>query len=139
MKRLTPNLAVKDVREAVNYYVENFGFKLVMAVSEDKSSIGDELADDKVYVWANVMYGEIGFMFQTEDSLKEDVGEFFAEIGSSSSFYIEVENVDSLYENVKDKVEILKEIGNTWYGAREFYVRDCNGYVLGFSAMQVHK
>jgi uncharacterized glyoxalase superfamily protein PhnB len=36
MKRLTPNMAVNDVRETVNYYVENFGFKLLMAVNDDK-------------------------------------------------------------------------------------------------------
>ncbi len=36
MKRLTPNLAVKDVRASVNYYTEHFGFVLKMAVSEDK-------------------------------------------------------------------------------------------------------
>jgi len=135
MKKLTPNMAVKNVRETVNYYVENFGFKLLMAVSEDKSAIGDELVDGKEYIWANVMSGDVGFMFQREDNLQEDLGAFFTGIGSSSSYYIEVENVDALYEEVKDKVEIFKAIDNTWYGAREFYLRDCNGYILGFSTM----
>jgi len=133
MKKLTPNMAVKDVRESVNYYVENFGFKLVMAVSEDKSSIGDELVDGKEYIWANVMNGDVGFMFQKEDSFIDDIGEVYAKLGASSTYYIEVEKIDELYAKVKDRVEIHKTIDTTWYGAEEFYVCDCNGYILGFS------
>ncbi len=136
MKRLTPNMAVKDVRETVNYYVENFGFTLVMAVNDDKSAIGDTLVEGKEYVWANVMNGNVGFMFQKEDSFVVDIGEIYSEIGSSSTYYIEIENIDAFYESLKDKVEVVKAIDNAWYGAREFYVRDCNGYVLGFSEMQ---
>ncbi len=37
MKRVTPNMAVEDVAKTVKYYVENFGFTLAMAVSEDKA------------------------------------------------------------------------------------------------------
>jgi len=135
MKKLTPNMAVKDVRETVNYYVNNLGFKLVMAVNDDKSAMGDELVEGKEYVWANVMSGDVGFMFQKEDSFVVDIGEIYSEIGSSSTYYMEIENIDTFYETLKDKVEVVKAIDNAWYGAREFYIRDCNGYVLGFSEM----
>jgi len=135
MKKLTPNMAVKDVRETVNYYVDNLGFKLVMAVNDDKSAMGDELVEGKEYIWANVMCGDVGFMFQKEDSFVADIGEIYSEIGSSSTYYMEIENIDAFYETLKDKVEVVKEIDNVWYGAREFYIRDCNGYVLGFSEM----
>ena len=135
MKRLTPNMAVKNVRETVEYYVENFGFTIAMAVSEDRSAIGNTLAEDKEYVWANIMHGEVGFMFQRADILRADIGDFFSDLGASSTYYIEVEDVDALYEKIKHQVEILKPIEDVWYGAREFYVRDCNGYVLGFSMM----
>ncbi len=136
MKRLTPNLAVKDVRASVNYYTEHFGFVLKMAVSEDKSAVGDTLVEGKEYVWANIMNGDVGFMFQREDSLKEDVGDFFDRLGASGTFYMEVEDIDTLYHNVKNRVEILKELETTWYGQREFYVRDLNGYVLAFAMME---
>jgi len=134
MKRLTPNMAVKDVRESVNYYVENFGFSIAMAVSDDKSSVGDKLEEDKTYVWANVMHGEVGLMFQSEESIKEDIGDFFQEIGSSVTLYIKVEDAQKLFNDLKDNVEICKAIEATWYGAQEFYVRDCNGYLLAFSS-----
>jgi len=128
-------MAVKNVRETVEYYVENFGFTIAMAVSEDRSAIGNTLAEDKEYVWANIMHGEVGFMFQRADILRADIGDFFSDLGASSTYYIEVEDVDALYEKIKHQVEILKPIEDVWYGAREFYVRDCNGYVLGFSMM----
>jgi uncharacterized glyoxalase superfamily protein PhnB len=38
-----------------------------------------------------------------------------------------------MYENLKDKVTVVKELHTTWYGMQEFYVKDCNGYILGFS------
>ncbi len=134
MKRLTPNMAVKDVAQTVKYYVENFGFTLAMAVSEDKSSIGQVLDETKQYIWANVMHGEIGLMFQTQQSIQEDVGSFFSTIGSSQTLYIEVEDASALFETVKDSVEIYKPLSDTWYGAKEFYIRDLNGYILAFSS-----
>jgi len=127
-------MAVNNIRESVHYYVENFGFSLAMAVSDDRSSIGDTLEEDKTYVWANVMHGEVGLMFQSVESLREDVGDFFQEIGSSTTLYIEIEDAEKLYHEVKERVEIYKALGSTWYGAQEFYVRDCNGYLIAFSS-----
>ena len=136
MKKLTPNLAVKNIKETVAYYQEHFGFELQMAVSEDKSSMGAEFVEEKEYIWAMIASGGVVIMLQREDNLKEDLGvDFFDGIGASSSFYMEVEDVDALYENVKSKVDIAKEIDTTWYGQREFYVRDINGYILAFSTL----
>ena len=134
MKRLTPNMAGNNVKETVNYYVDNFGFNLAMVVSDDKSSVGDRLEEGKTYVWANVMHGEVGLMFQSVESMREDVGDFFQRIGSSATLYIEVDDAEKLYREVKDRVEIHKVLDRTWYGAQEFYVRDCNGYILAFSS-----
>ena len=136
MKQLTPNLAVKDIRETINYYAKNFNFKLVMAVSEDKSSMGDTLEENTQYIWANMINEEISFMFQREDSLKEDVGDFFNTLGSSSTYYIGLDDVDELYDRVKEEVDVIKHIEDTWYGQREFYVRDLNGYILAFASTQ---
>lgn len=47
--------------------------------------------------------------------------------------YIEVENLEDFYNEIKEKVEIVKEFSNTWYGMNEFYIRDNNGYILGFA------
>ena len=139
MKKLTPNLAVKDIKETVRYYQTNFGFELQMAVSEDKSIMGSEFVDDTEYIWAMISRGDITIMLQREDNLKEDLGiDFFDKINASGTFYIEVEDVNALYEEVKSKVSIIKDIDTTWYGQREFYVQDINGYILAFATLD-HK
>ncbi|MCK5853637.1 MAG: VOC family protein [Sulfurovaceae bacterium] len=136
MKKLTPNLAVNNIRETIEYYQNNFGFEIAMAVSEDKSSMGAELVEDKEYVWAMIACGDVTLMLQRTDSYSEDVGVSVNELGASATLYMEVEDVDALYASVKNSVNIIKEIDTTWYGQREFYVRDCNGYILAFATMQ---
>ena len=132
MQSLTPNLAVKDIKETVNYY-KTLGFNLEVAVAEDRS-FGIELKEEKHYVWAMIKRDSVEIMLQEKESLLEDVGTFFTEIGASATFYITVENLDRFYASIKNKVEIYKELETTWYGRQEFYVRDVNGYILGFAS-----
>jgi len=47
-------------------------------------------------------------------------------------FYIDVENIKEIYTQLEDHVEIVKALETTWYGMLEFYIRDCNNYILGF-------
>lgn len=134
MKSLVPNLAVKSIDETVKFYMENFGFSLQMAVDISKDGFDVELKDGKEYVWAMIVKDGVSLMLQSVESITEDIGSFFDNIGASLSLYIDVEDVDSLYEEIKNKVEIYKEIYTTWYGQREFYVKDINGYILGFAS-----
>ncbi len=60
-----------------------------------------------------------------------------AKTGASVSFYMEVENLDAFYREIKGKVEVVKELSTTWYGMKEFYIYDNNGYVLGFAEQKV--
>lgn len=47
--------------------------------------------------------------------------------------YIDVEGIAKLYTDVKDKAEIVQDMHTTFYGSKEFAIRDINGYVLAFS------
>jgi uncharacterized glyoxalase superfamily protein PhnB len=67
------------------------------------------------------------------DNLKKDIPALEDRPQSASVlFYFYIEDIDEVYKNLKTHTEIAKELETTWYGMREFYVRDCNGYVLGF-------
>jgi len=134
MKSMIVNLAVKDIASAVKYYQDNFGFELEMLVDESETNFDTIIKKDINYIWAMLKIGNVSIMFQNSDSLKKDIGEFFENIGASLTLYIEVENVDELYLKIKDKVVIYKEIETTWYGQREFYIKDINGYILGLSS-----
>lgn len=87
MKKLSPNLMVKDVKETIGFYKNNLGFKLVMAVPETQDGILTEIPEDKKIVYALVKNGNVELMFQAEESLKEDITIFANSIiGASVSF-----------------------------------------------------
>ncbi len=134
MKSITLNLAVNDIASTIKYYQENFDFELQMLVDESKTIFDTEIKKELNYIWAMIHKDNISIMLQSVESLKEDVGVFFDNIGASLTLYIDVENVDELYLKIKDKVSIYKEIDTTWYGQREFYIKDINGYILGFTS-----
>lgn len=134
MKSLSPNLAVKDIKESVVYYQNNFGFEIEMLVDSLQEDFNPVIKEDKEYIWALIKKGDVSLMLQEKNSMKEDIGNFFNDISASMTLYIEVDDVESLYEKVKENVEILKPIYETWYGQKEFYIKDINGYILGFSS-----
>lgn len=134
MNKLNPNLMVKDVKETVAFYTDNLGFKLVMAVPETQDGILTEIPEDKKVVYALVKNGNAEIMFQEEESFKKDVPVLAdSALGASCTFYFEVEDLEKFYAGIKDKVEVVKELFTTWYGMKEFYIRDNNGYVLTFA------
>ena len=134
MKQLTPNLAVADVTRSVKFYTEILGFTIKMCVDEHKRPT-DTLQENTTYLWANVMHGSVGMMFQLKQNFEADLSMNIEDIGASASFYIEVEDASVLYESLKNKAPIHKELGTTWYGAKEFYIKDPDGYILGFSSI----
>jgi uncharacterized glyoxalase superfamily protein PhnB len=136
MKSMIVNLAVNDIASTIMYYKENFDFELQMLVDESKTIFDTEIKKELNYIWAMIKKDGVSIMLQSIESLKEDVGVFFDNIGASLTLYIEVENVDELYLKIKDKVSIYKDIDTTWYGQREFYIKDINGYILGFTSKE---
>ncbi len=78
---------------------------------------------------------EVFVMFMQKDVYVEDVTALKgASMGASATLYCDVDNVDALYASFKNNgVELVKEISSTWYGMKEFYIKDCNGYILGFA------
>jgi uncharacterized glyoxalase superfamily protein PhnB len=138
MKKIMPNLMVKDVKETVEFYENNLNFNLEMAVPETQDGILTEIPETKNIVYALVKNGNVELQFQVEETLKKDITVFVdSTIGASVSFYMEVENLDAFYEEIKGKVEVVKELSTTWYGMNEFYIYDNNGYVLGFAEQKV--
>ena len=47
---------------------------------------------------------------------------------SDVDLYVRTEDVDGLYQQLKDRVEIREGLNNTFYGTREFIIRDANGF-----------
>ena len=133
-EKLTPNMMVENVNSTVTYYRNVLGFEFVIGVPEKSQDIVSELKDDQKLCFAIMKYNKVEIMFQTQKSLSEEIPEYGTmSIGGSIAFYIDVNDVKQLYENLKDKVTITSPIATKFYGKEEFYIRDCNGYVLGFA------
>ena len=110
------------------------GFDLDMAVPEAQDDVDKAIVKGKEYIYAMLSKDGVEVMFQRSDSFKRDL--VFAEdlpIGASVSFYMEIEGFDDFYNRVKDKAETTTP-KTTWYGMKEFYMKDPNGYILGFAS-----
>ncbi len=121
-KSLSPNLMVDDVASTMDFYSKYLGFETVMTVPQE-----GELN------WAMVKKDNIVLMFQAKENLLEEYPQMQSSIGASLSLYCDVEGVEAFYENVKDTVEICKDLHVTFYGKKEFAIKDCNGYLITFS------
>ena len=123
LKKLTPNLMVENVNETVDFYRDVLGFELAMSIPEE-----GELN------WAMMSCGGVELMFQSRASVAEEFPPFGElEIGGSLGFYIEVAGIDELYAGLAERAEIVTEPHTTFYGMREFTIRDNNGYILTFA------
>ncbi|UOY06846.1 VOC family protein [Muricauda sp. SCSIO 64092] len=132
--KLTPNLEVTNIRETIAFYQSVLGFSLVMAVPETQDGIEQTLAEAKEYVYALVRKDSVEMMFQRTDSFKEDVPlAKDLSMGASVSFYMEIDGLDRFYEQIKGRGLHPTELKTAWYGMREFYLTDNNGYILGFA------
>jgi uncharacterized glyoxalase superfamily protein PhnB len=126
LKKLTPNLMVEDVERTVEFYRDVLGFELVMTVPEAAP-----------FNFAILQRDAVEMMLQSRASLTENVPALEgATIGASQTFYIEVTAIDELYNQVREKAEIVVDMHETFYGTREFYFKDINGYILSFSEAQ---
>ena len=135
-KKLTTNMMVEDINRTVDFYSDVLGFEFVMGVPEDSQEIVTTMQKGQALGFAIMKCGDIEMMFQAKKSLTEEIPEFSAmEIGGSLTFYIDVEDVMGLYAELKDKVTIIKDMQTTFYGKQEFYIRDCNGYILTFAGV----
>jgi uncharacterized glyoxalase superfamily protein PhnB len=123
LKKLTPNLMVEDVERTLAFYRDTLGFQVLTTVPETAP-----------FGFAIVQRDGVELMFQSRASLSDNVPALTGSpIGASQTFYIEVSGVRELYEQLRDKVEIVVDFHTTFYGTQEFYFRDLNGYILSFS------
>lgn len=120
---LSPNLIVGNVNRSVQFYTDVLGFALIASVP-DTGSLN----------WAMVQRESVNVMFQTLASIQEDVPSLNLKAGSAAmTLYIKVKNLDNLLSEVRSKVPIALELRTTFYGAREFAIKDPDGNVLMFA------
>jgi len=104
---------VADVLRTTRWY-ESIGFKV--------QDIGK---DDGQVVWSALTFGHGKVMFngggQASKANRREV-----------DLYVDTEGIDELYRSLKDRVEVREGPHDTFYGMREFIVRDINGFWITF-------
>jgi len=123
LEKLTPNLMVEDVDLTVQFYAEMLGFRLDQSVPETPP-----------FDWASIKSGTIEIMFQSRSSLAKEIPSVKDwGMGGSLTFYIEMQGLQELYGKMEGRTRIVQELHETFYGMREFSMRDPNGYILAFA------
>jgi len=122
-KSLMPNLMVKDVCKTIDFYKNVLGFDVLQTVPKNEP-----------FVFAIANANNVIISFQEEKNMKEEYAQAkkFTQ-GGGFTLYIHVTDVNELFERVKGKATIAKEMHKTFYGSTDFAIEDCNGYILTFS------
>lgn len=112
-QKVVPMIHVPDVRATAEWYV-TIGFKLVRSNEEDGETN-----------WALLSFGGSEIML--------DCG------GAPSTakrrevdLYIQVDNVELFFRGIGDRVEVVEPLHDTFYGMREFIIRDLNRFWITF-------
>jgi uncharacterized glyoxalase superfamily protein PhnB len=113
---LTPMLESDDLKGTIRFYEEFLGFECVGAFPD---------ADDPQ--WAALRRDGIEIMFSARNAHSK-----IEKTVMTGSLYFNPDDVDEIWDQLKDKVTIEYPIENFPYGMREFAIRDCNGYILQF-------
>jgi uncharacterized glyoxalase superfamily protein PhnB len=121
MDSVSPNIFVNDINKTIDFY-EDLGFSVVTTVPEQ----GD-------LVFALMTCDKVTFMFQTFESLGDELPEIKRQDGGSLLLYIKINRIRDLHNKIEGKVKIIKGLEKTFYGATEFSIQDINGYILTFA------
>ncbi len=121
MKSVSPNIFVTDINQTISFY-KQLGFILTITVPEEGN-----------FIFAMMTCGNVTFMFQTLESLGNDLPIISRQNGGSLLLYIQTDEIRKFYDRIKHKVRVVKELEKTFYGATEFSIEDNNGYLLTFA------
>jgi len=113
MQQVVPMIHVPDVRATVDWY-KSIGFT-VRGTNEP----GGEMD------WASLVFGNSEIML-TEG------GRASSEERREVDLYIRTDDVDRLFAQLKDRIEVRIGLNDTFYGTREFIIRDLNGFWITF-------
>src|SRR6478672_7474807 len=112
-KELRPVLWTEKLDESIGVYCGILGFRC--------------MEKNEAWGWASLQRDGVGIMLAKPNA---HIG--FTEPRFTGSLYITVANVDALWNNVKDKLELVYAPEDFPWEMREFAVYDNNGYILQF-------
>jgi uncharacterized glyoxalase superfamily protein PhnB len=113
-EKVVPMIHVPNVRATVDWY-KSIGFKVIVVYGDE----GEGLS------FAMLSFGSGEVMFSSgghpSESRRREV-----------DLYVYSDGVDDLYRRLKDRVEVVEGLHDSFYGMREFIIRDVNRFWITF-------
>jgi lactoylglutathione lyase len=132
--KITTNLVVPSVNDTLDFYERTLGFTLVMGVPTGSQEIVTTRSGDTPLAFAIIKHDAVELMLQSRESLSQELPALKPQsTGGAFTLYIRVADVHALYERIRRKVTILKDVHTTFYGVEEFCILDSNGCILTFA------
>ncbi len=123
MLKVAPTLIVEKIEPTMSFLVKRLGFTKAVDVP----------AEDGSLAFAMMVNGNVEIHLQSRASVAKDTPYLAGcQMPPSSFLYIDVEDVASLYEELKN-ADVILPLQKTFYGAQHFFIREPGGHVLGFS------
>ena len=121
MGYISPTLAVRNMKQTIQFYEDSLGFKMGMAFPNTDNPEYADLSKDGVVVMF-IPTGNVGI------GAKE-------KLGVGVNLYMQIDgNIDEYCNELKNKgIKIIVDIKDEPYGIRDFTVEDINGYKLTFN------
>ena len=120
IKKLTPNLIVRDVVASLNFYREILGLEAAMSVPEQPP-----------YVFAGVSNGIVEVFFNDQKVVASEYPQLAAKISASLTLYMEVDSLQDVLARVRNAgAKITMPVTEQFYGMREFAFEDPDGYTI---------
>ncbi len=123
MGYLSPTLAVRNMRETIEFYKNSLGFEMGLVFPDANNPRYAELSKDGMVL-----------MFISAKDCKIGSEE---KLGIGVNLYMQIDgDIDEYYQELKRRrVKIAVDIADEPYGIRDFTVEDINGYQLTFNQL----
>ena len=121
VKKVTAILLADRIEPCISFWVHKLGFEKTMHVPE-----GEKLA------FAILVKDSIELMYQTYSSVEADEHGHKNFAKGPTFLFVEVESLDETMRAVEG-VEIAMPVRTTFYGSREFGVKDPAGHFITFA------
>ena len=113
-KKCVPMIHVPDVQATVQWY-QRIGFRVVETFGDGNGGLS----------FAILSFGDSEIMFNAG-------GRKSTERRREVDLYAYSEDIDALYAQLRERVDVVETPHDTFYGMRELIVRDLNGFWLTF-------
>ena len=118
-RKVVPMIHVPDVAATVDWY-KGIGFTVLETYGHEGEG----------FSFAIISFGNTEVMFN-------EGGRTSTQRRRELDLYVYADDVDELYQTLKDRVDVVEGLHDTFYGMREFIIRDLNRFWITFGQPSV--